>query len=437
MKHLIIAMLMSLLCAGPAFGADSGSTSLKESAAIAVKQHPQVKALLHNRDAMSRNLAASLGRFFPSLDLSSKYGFQNYNSAGTRNSGTEDKTNTASDSTLSMTVNVFDGMDRYNSYKGAGDRFESAKHRLEDNIETVALDAVRAHVDVLRNRKLKRMAEENVQSHKEVLNDILERVNVGAGNRADEMQARGRLARAESTVISYTSALESSEAAYVRATGTTPQNLEPVAYTPALLPDDVKKIVAVALEKNPKIKVRKADWNASQRDKNVTESDMYPEVDVVLSSRYTNDLDGAETYVKDNRAMLQFSWNLFNGGSDYNEIKSAGSRVQQAEAELMNETDDLIRQITSGWAEYEAAKGQVEKYEEALQYSIQSRDMYLIQFRVGQRSLLDVLDAINEVFSNMSQLETAKSNRAFSLYKLKTLQGELISTLEIVDMPKS
>jgi len=59
--------------------------------------------------------------------------------------------------------------------------------------------------------------------------------------------------------------------------------------------------------------------------------------------------------------------------------------------------------------------------------------MYLMQFNVGQRSLLDVLDSISEVFTNNVLLETAQSNRNFSVYKILTLQGDLIKSLEIDD----
>jgi adhesin transport system outer membrane protein len=54
-----------------------------------------------------------------------------------------------------------------------------------------------------------------------------------------------------------------------------------------------------------------------------------------------------------------------------------------------------------------------------------------MQFNVGQRSLLDLLDATNEVFSNRVQLETATMNRDFTVYKFLALEGQLMKTLEI------
>lgn len=428
-----LTLSILLMTTVPAFGANDGTSSLRDSAAKAVQHHPRVKALLHNRDAISRNLSAALGRFFPSLDLSSEYGIQQYSSGTTRTRG-EDNTHTSvTDTTVTLTQNVFDGMDRYNDYQGSKARVNSAEYRLRDNVESVALDAVRAHLDVMRERKLLDLAEKNVEEHRDVLASISERVAAGAGSRADEMQARGRLARAESTVISYKGSLKTAEASYLRVTGESAAALSVSPFNMESVPVRMEEIMSAALDNNPKVKVGEAEVQVSEKDRNVTDSAMYPEVDIQVSSRHADDLDGVDTYIQDNRAMLALSWNLFNGGSDYNRSKAADSRVEQAQSDLQDTTDDLARQVATAWSEYETAVDQVAKYQEALQYSRESLDMYMLQFNVGQRSLLDVLDAINEVFSNSVQLETAKSNRTFSLYKLMALKGELVKTLEIAD----
>jgi adhesin transport system outer membrane protein len=158
---------------------------------------------------------------------------------------------------------------------------------------------------------------------------------------------------------------------------------------------------------------------------------MYPTLDAYLSTRHTDDLDGVDTYIQDNKAMLRAQWNIFNGTSDYYDIKTAGARIREAQDNLQDTTDDIVRQVASTWADYQSSLNQIEKYQEALQYSLESLDMYLMQFNVGQRSLLDLLDATNEVFTNRVQLVTATMNRDFTVYKFLTLEGQLMKTLEI------
>ena len=429
----IFSIFITIIFTAQVSAGIDGTISLKESVTEAVKQHPQIKSLLHNRDAVSKAKAAALGRFFPSLNLSSDYGVQKYNSSTTRTAGSEDRTRTASDNSLTLRQNVFDGMDRYNDYQGEKARLTSAEARLIDNVETVALDAIRSHIDVVRERTLIALAEENILAHQEVLDSIAERVAGGAGSMADEMQARGRVARAETTLITYTGNLRVAEADYIRTIGHEPTILAEPQYLPENIPDVVDEIIEQALNKNPKIQIYKAEVEVSKRNKGVVQSSMYPDLDIEVSSRYTNNLDGSSTYLRDNRAMLALSWNLFNGGTDYNDTRTARSRIREAKADLQDSIDDLTRKVSTAWAEYETSIKQIDKYREALQYSIESRDMYLMQFNVGQRSLLDVLDSISEVFTNNVLLETAQSNRNFSVYKILTLQGDLIKSLEIDD----
>lgn len=431
MKRFILATLVCLLLSTPAIAGTDGKTTLKESVVAAVKQHPQIKAMLYNRDAMSSNLSASLGRFFPSLDFTADYGYQGYSSSTTRAQGKNEGMNTAADSTMTLTQPIFDGFNRLSDYEGSKYRLQSAEQRLYDNVESIALDAIRSHIDIVRVRKLVTLAGENITDHQKVLDSIVERVAGGAGSKADEMQARGRVARAETTLITYMGDLRTSEAQYARLTGVMPGPLTTVDYHPEFANGTLDTMLDKAVANNPKIKIYMAELEASKQDKDVTNSTYLPSLDLKLSSRNTDELDGSETFIQDNRAMVAFNWNLFNGTSDYHDLQAAKSRVKESEATLQDSVDDLTRQVMTAWADYQTAVQSIAKHQEALRYSMESRDMYLMQFNVGQRSLLDVLDSINEVFSNSVLLETAQSNRDFSMYKFLALQGELINNLEV------
>ena len=431
MKKFVLAIIFfSFVLTAPVMAAD-GTATLKDSVVAAVKQHPKIKSLLHNKDAVSKAQLSALGRFFPSLDLRAEAGWQEYSNLANRANHVDLHTRTPTDVTVTLTQPIFDGFDRYQDYKRETARLTSAEGRLIDNVETVALDAIRAHVDVVRIRKLVDLAGENITAHQELLDSISERVEGGAGNRADEMQAKGRVARAETTLVTYVGELRTSEAEYIRTVGQSPDALIDPGFAAELVPTNADMVLNGTLETNPKIAVYKAEIEVAERTKKQLMSTMYPEIEFYVSSRHTDDLDGSDSWIQNNKAMLAANWNLFNGLSDFNDVRTAAARINQAQTELQDTTDDLIRQVAAAWAEYESSLGQIEKYQEALQYSLESLDMYLMQFNVGQRSLLDVLDATNEVFSNKVQLETATSNRNFTIYKFLALQGKLMNTLDV------
>ena len=96
---------------------------------------------------------------------------------------------------------------------------------------------------------------------------------------------------------------------------------------------------------------------------------------------------------------------------------------------------DLVLAVTdetrATWALYHSALNEVQEYTSAVEFNRSTRGIYLEQFGVAQRSLLDVLDSENEVFQSASQLVTARVNEHIAAYKLMALSGKLISSLRI------
>ena len=101
--------------------------------------------------------------------------------------------------------------------------------------------------------------------------------------------------------------------------------------------------------------------------------------------------------------MATMRWNLFNSGADKAETEAAESRIRQARQTAYNFFDDLNLEIADTWTRYMAAIEQRKYYQEAVVYNTQTRDAYLAQFNLGQRSLLDVLDAESELFNSATQ----------------------------------
>ena len=427
-RSIILGTFFSLLFSVLAFAQEP--ISLEASITDALKQHPQIKSLKYNREAVDNTVEAAFGRFFPRVDLYSEMGLQNYSSPYTRANNT-DYWKYASDNRATLTQNLFDGYNRTSEHDRELAKQESARSRLSDTIETVALDAIRAHVDVARQRELIRLAQDNVARHETILQSIKERVDAGAASRADEMQALSRLARARTTLVTYQGELKVAEADYARAVGQAPTELVPPEYPSGLAPVNMEQVAEKALSSNPKINTYSYEITVAQEERDIVGSRMYPTLDLKASTRYTDDLDESLSWIWDNRLMLVVNWNIFNGTTDYYDKKAAEARIHEAEADLNDTVDGIMRLVSTAWAEYHMSIDQVTLYTQALDYSTQSRDMYMQQFNVGQRSLLDVLDAENELFSNAVLLKTAIYNRTYSVYKIQAIQGTLIQAMDM------
>ena len=93
--------------------------------------------------------------------------------------------------------------------------------------------------------------------------------------------------------------------------------------------------------------------------------------------------------------------------------------------------DDLKLNVEESWTEFLSAQKQLEFYREAIEYNKMTRTAYEEQFIMGQRSLLDVLDAENELFNSSTQAATALGNTLIAAYRMKALAGDLLPTFNI------
>ena len=124
---------------------------------------------------------------------------------------------------------------------------------------------------------------------------------------------------------------------------------------------------------------------------------------------------------------------LIVSGADKAETEAAESRIRQARQTAYNFFDDLNLEIADTWTRYMAAIEQRKYYQEAVVYNTQTRDAYLAQFNLGQRSLLDVLDAESELFNSATQEATARGNEIVGAYRLYALAGQFLPVLNIDD----
>jgi len=299
-----------------------------------------------------------------------------------------------------------------------------------DNANTLALDAIIAHVDVLRRQEIYQLAIDNVARHEDILKKARDRVARGVDTRADVSQAQSRLARAKSAKTEAYASLRNGEDSYTRLTRQPAVNLEPV-FPPADMYANVDEVLKEARKMNPKVAAFLEDVKAASARKEQAASAFTPWIGVEAGPSYSNrdNKRPLETYEFGVAAVVR--WNLFNSGADQAATKAAMARVRQARQGLYDYMDDLKLEVEKSWTEYLSAQKQFTFYKEAADFNRTTRNAYQEQFVLGQRSLLDVLDAENELFNSASQAATAYSNQIIAAYRMKALTGALIPSFDI------
>jgi adhesin transport system outer membrane protein len=423
--YLIIILPLFILAAPTIVVA--GATTLYQSVEQALSTNPQLQTLAHNSQAPQHDLEQSRGGYLPSVDMSLGYGLEQHSDSITRNSGADpsDKDwDPRTDADLRLTQLIYDGGETGSQVSIQQALLDSGNYQLQAGTQAVALDAVTAHLNAVLQRELVVLAEKNLKVHQDIYQSLAEREQAGAGSISDVTQVQARLARAESTLYLSQAELNRAIANYTRVVGTHPGELTH-AGIPEALPQTLEEALQRTEQKNPELLALDAEIVEADSKYTLARSNYQPKIDLELSSRYNDQLEGDSSWQNTNAAMLVLRWNLFRGGQDKAGVNSAVSRKYQSRSRRTAKLVELIEETKTVWANYIALKRQKVAFRDAVDYSRKTFDAYLKQFSVSRRSLLDVLIVENDGFQSAVQLATVGTNETIAAYRILKLMGAL------------
>ncbi len=410
-----------------------GPVSLGDSVRYTINYHPTIRAFQEYRQAADFDLKRSRSGWLPRVDLRAGYGIEQWNDAAARQPKSARGENTwydRFDASLVAQQTIWDGLATLNRYRFSEARLASAAERLFDNAEGLSLDAVLTHIEIYRQRKLVALSELNVQNHLSILASQEERQRGGAASLADVTQTQGRLARSQSSLTDAQLALAQATALYRQLTGKEVEELAAPFFPENPYPS-LEVALATCQTNNSKIKALVSDVDAAIAQKGIDKAAFHPQIYVEAGPQYRWYTEGSSTYTWGTAIQLRAVWNLYNGHYDWYNLKANKAKVRQSKLEVDRLKDELNTTVSDTWYEYLAAREQTKFYTNAVDFNTQTRDMYLEQFNIGQRSLLDVLDAENELYNSSMLLVTSQLNQIATQYRLKTLGGELLDGFNI------
>lgn len=427
---LVLVGIFLLTAAVPA-QAQGDTVTLPESVTGALAYSPRLQVLKANRQAVGFERDRARGGYYPAIDVGLGYGAEAHSDEYTRSRDDEHDFSDRSEASIRLSQLVFDGREVGSRVGIEEARLVSADYRVLDNAESVALDAVIAHLEVYRQGQLVLLAEQNLKDHQNILNMLSDRQKGGVGSIADVDQTRGRLARAQATLAETRAGLRAAEANYLRLVGKVPGQPEFYMVPPNVVPADLDAALQATAAGNPKVLALGANVDEARQQVALSRSSFWPKIYAELSSSYYDNVESSETYEHNNLAILRLRWNLLNGGSDLADRRASSARKQQAMASRDDQRDTVLEETRATWAELGAIRQQVVAYGDAINYNQKTLDSYLKQFNVGQRTLLDVLDARNELFQSSGLLVTSKVNEVIAVERLLALGGKLNETLQV------
>lgn len=407
--------------------------TLPQAMQQALDVHPEIQAGVNSRLAADYQLKAAKGGYLPRVDLAAGYGREGTDSVTTRSgSNNHWETRNRSESSLRLTQMVFDGFATSSEVGRQQANVSARAYSLLDASERTGLTVAQVYLDVLTRREFVRLAEDNLKSHERIFDQIKLRTSRGVGSGADLDQAEARMAQARNNLITEQTNLADAETNFLSAVGQLPDQLERPADFMALLPANLTEARAQMLENSPVLRSAEADIAAAEQQYEAAKSSFYPRFDAELGRTADNDLDGQNGHNNEWQAMLRMRFNLYAGGSNKADLESKSYLSNQALDIRNNALRQLNEELGLAWNALNNANAQVPIAQQYVDRSANVRSAYQKQFSLGERTLLDLLDSENELFSASRRLAEIKNVQLFTQYRIKATMGQLLKSQGVV-----
>jgi outer membrane protein, adhesin transport system len=420
LRNSIIGALMS-------FSAISvQGQSLSDAVQIALAQYPTILAAQARYDASKSDIITARSQHYPQINWQGT--LSNY--SGITADGPQANGVIPNDTWIQSpdaTLNIWSGW-RIQSEVERSQSISSARNQQQlITRDEVALLAIEGYMNWARNLQLVDLARKNVEAHRRILNDVRKITIVDQGRRIDQDQAEVRLENAKLSVQQRETELAVSAQRLERMLlGALPKAPKDFTKVAGKLPLNTKDALEAINDSHPQIAVQISQIDAAKAGVRFAQSGFSPTVDVSYGKQVTQG-SGQGDYIT--QAVVNMP--IFNGGQTYGAVGSAKNELIAVEQGL-HETRLTVRErLLSIWPELLSARERKKLSERQTQTGLKLVKGYEQQFRVGRRSLLDLLTIQSDLYSYETNTVVATFDERIAHARLLAAMGQLASAYQL------
>lgn len=395
-----------LAIAGTAAAQQLPAHTLSSAISAAVEHSPLIVSAQSRLDGSEAEMVVSRAAGLPSVDGAVRY---NHDLGQDQNIGGN---GLSVDSTIS--VPLFQGGTVRNSVRAAEAQRDASIIGVGEVEAEVVLAASNAYADVLRDRQIVMLNRENVENLSTMLSGLRVRLTARDLTRTDVDQAESRLSLGQGRLEMAIAALEASEVEFERLTGSRPGSLAPF---PAVsgIPLTADAAVEVAMSENPNIIAARSQAQARRFSFSSTKGERLPRLFATVNNSYAT---SPSSLGSNNRSQFGTSvgvsmrMSLFAGGRQGASERIAGAKVTQAEQQLLDLERTVAAKTRATYAEWSATRAVVGASKEAVRANDKALRGVRLENAVGTRTILEILNAEQELRDSQIQLLNAERDYA-------------------------
>jgi len=412
------------------------SLSLNEALAVAYETNPQLAAQQAALRATDEGVAIANAGWRPTISAGGTYAYQQFFFSpvvvpgfGTVSSVSAHPVQAA----ITVTQPILRGGRTYAQIGRAKALVRVGRAQLLAAEQTVLLSAATYYMDVVRDSAILGLRQHNVELLKKQAEATQAQFNAGSLTRTDVAQSQARLAAAQSDLTAAQSQLAISRANFMQVIGRPPETLEVEPALPPALPTSVDDSITLALKQNPAIVSARETEIAADYAVNDAFGAMLPTLSVqgqyglsqgsLVSPFGTTNLGGGTSHALTVTGQLNVP--IYQAGAEEAVVRQAKELHAQAQLNVAVSNLQVHDAVATAWAQFEAAEASIASNEAAQRANEIAFEGVTKEQQVGGRTILDVLNAEQELLNASVALVSAKRNAEVAAFQVLAASGAL------------
>ncbi len=425
---LCALLTVGLLTAG-SFAGSANARPLEEELLKLIETHPKIKEAEMTLESQHVGITAAQAGYYPTVSLSGDIGPEAVDNPGERASSADGETwrRSGSKAGTTITQNLFDGFRTSSQVRSAKINREVAALSLEGARQNIVFEAIRAYTDVLRQQRLVEMSRENERTIQRQLNLEDERVRRGSGIAVDVLQAKTRLQLAKERRVGFEGATDQAISRYVQVFGHAPEldTMTDPSPSAEIIPSTVERALEIALNENPALLSSATTVVAARERKELEKSGFYPKLDLVGSANVEKHKNTTIGMRRDYSVLLKANWDIFSGTSTLSAVEKSNFDYQASKENYDYVSRKITEQVYLAWHTLLTARERKQLLGNAVNIATEVFDSRRKLRDAGKETVINVLDAENEVNNAQINYTTAAYDERTTVYQLLLSMGRL------------
>jgi TolC family type I secretion outer membrane protein len=399
----------------------AAAETLTDALALAYTNNPRLLSQRAAQRATDEQFPQALSGHRPNVSIVLEAG---KSATQTRGVGLHTGTNTSPRSgTITYQQPIFRGLRTLYDTRRARATIMQGRANLTIVEQSVLFQTVTAFMNVVRDQAVLRLNVNNEQVLRRQLRATRDRFQVVEVTRTDVSQAQARLAQAQATRTQSEGTLQISRANYRRIVGRAPGLLKKPSRI-IQVPNNLNAVVSVAGTEAPNVVAARFAELAARHTVRLITGELFPSINLNVSGTRAH---GTSSGARVNSGSItgQLVIPLYQAGLTSSRIRQAKQIALQRHEDIIEERRAAIEAATQAWHGLKTAQAQIRAFQSAVRANAIALDGVRQEAAAGLRTVLDVLDAEQELFDARVNLVRAERDEFVAAYQVYQSMGRL------------